>query len=266
MTARTRKRLTPVGILAAAALIAASPQPVAAQEGIPTRVVVRAVSNDAKIIGSGVGGARVMIRDALTGRILASGTQEGGTGDTGAIMGSRDRAAAVFDTDGAGRFEATLRLSAPTQVVVEAEGPLGAEHALQTASTTLLLVPGHDVVGNGVVLTLHGFTVEMVEAPASAAPGSTVEVVSRITMLCGCPTEPGGMWDSDRYVLQVALVSGDRVRAEAPLEFSGERSVYRGSLEIPSDISTGDYALRIVAVDGERANAGMVLQPIRIDG
>ena len=233
---------------------------------VPTRDVVRAVSTDAKIIGSGVGGARVMIRDAVTGQILASGVQSGGTGDTGAIMGERARGAHVFDTDGAGAFEATLDLTAPTQVVIEAEGPLGAEHALQRASTTLLLVPGHDIVGNGVVLTLHGFTVEVVDAPASGRPGEPMDLVARVTMLCGCPTEPGGMWDADRYDLEVALVQGERVVATAPLTWSGERSVYDGSIVVPDGTRAGDYALRIVAVDAERANAGMVLHPVRVGG
>jgi hypothetical protein len=207
-----------------------------------------------------------MIRDAVTGQILASGVQSGGTGDTGAIMGDRARGAHVFDTEGAGVFEATLDLTAPTQVVVEAEGPLGAEHALQRASTTLLLVPGHDIVGDGVVLTLHGFTVEVVDAPAAGRRGESLDLVARVTMLCGCPTEPGGMWDADRYVLEVALVQGERVVTTAPLKWSGERSVYGGTVAIPSDTRPGDYALRIVAVDAERANAGMVLHPVRVGG
>ncbi|MBT8337325.1 MAG: hypothetical protein KJO11_12030 [Gemmatimonadetes bacterium] len=260
-------RSTP--ILALAAALCCAPfgaTPLSGQESVPTRVVVRAVSNDAKIIGSGVGGARVMIRDAVTGQILASGVQSGSTGDTGAIMGERARGAPVFDSEGAGAFEATLDLTAPTQVVIEAEGPLGAEHALQRASTTLLLVPGHDVVGNGVVLTLHGFTVEVVDAPASGRPGHALDLVARVTMLCGCPTEPGGMWDADRYSLEVALVQGERVVATAPLTWSGERSVYDGSVVVPDGTRPGDYALRIVAVDSERANAGMVLHPVRVGG
>lgn len=254
-------------LLAAILLLAglAAPSALRAQEPVPTRVVVRAVSNDAKILGSGVGGARVMIRDAVTGRILASGVQEGGTGDTGAIMGDRPRGGVVFESEGAAAFEATLRLTAPTPVVVEAEGPLGAEHALQRASTTLLLVPGHDVVGEGVVLTLHGFTVEIVEAPASIRAGDRAELRARITMLCGCPTEPGGLWDADRYDLELSLVRGDVVVADGALAFAGETSHYRGEIEIPAEVAPGDYGLRVVAVDAERANAGMVVHPVRIE-
>ncbi|NNF38779.1 MAG: hypothetical protein HKN71_08930, partial [Gemmatimonadetes bacterium] len=112
----------------------------------------------------------------------------------------------------------------------------------------------------------HGFTVEVVDAPASGRPGHALDLVARVTMLCGCPTEPGGMWDADRYSLEVALVQGERVVATAPLTWSGERSVYDGSVVVPDGTRAGDYALRIVAVDSERANAGMVLHPVRVGG
>ena len=53
---------------------------------IPTQIIVRVVSKDAKVIGSGVGGALVRIKNLETGVILAQGKQEGGTGDTERIM------------------------------------------------------------------------------------------------------------------------------------------------------------------------------------
>ena len=39
---------------------------------IPTKIIVRVVSKDAKIIGSGVGGALVRIKNLETGEILAA--------------------------------------------------------------------------------------------------------------------------------------------------------------------------------------------------
>jgi hypothetical protein len=44
---------------------------------VPTKVLVRAVSRDAKIIGDGVGGARITIRHATSGEVLAQGIQRG---------------------------------------------------------------------------------------------------------------------------------------------------------------------------------------------
>ena len=55
-------------------------------EKVLTKVIVRVVAKDSKVIGSGVGGALVRIKNLETGEILAQGKQEGGTGDTDRIM------------------------------------------------------------------------------------------------------------------------------------------------------------------------------------
>ena len=44
-----------------------------------TRIVIRAVARDAKIIGDDVGGARITVVNARTGEMLAEGKQEGGS-------------------------------------------------------------------------------------------------------------------------------------------------------------------------------------------
>jgi hypothetical protein len=260
---RRQSRTAALGLIFTAAL-GAWPRSVVGQEGIPTTVVVRAIAQDAKIIGSAVGGARITIRDARSGEVLASGTQEGGTGDTQAIMGDRPRAGGVFASEGGAHFEAALELTEPTQVVIEAEGPLGTEQAIQRATASLLLVPGHHIVGDGVVLTLHGFTVEVVDAPAEAVAGQRLTVRAKITMLCGCPTQPGGLWDADGYDLSLDLVGGAGVVASGSLIYAGETSHYEGDIVVPGDLAAGEFRFRLVAVQASRANAGMVEQPIRI--
>ena len=145
-TARSVKSF--VGFLVAAALVL-SPSLVEGQ-GTTTRVMIRATSHDAKIIGTGVGGARISVFNALTGTLLARGMQEGGTGSTPNIVGEpRVRGHSVFDTEGAAGFLAELELNEPTQVRIEAEGPLGTPHAAQRVTRTMLLVPGQHVLGDG---------------------------------------------------------------------------------------------------------------------
>ena len=253
--------------LPAAALLAllAAPALDLHAQAVPTELVVRVVSNDAKVIGSGVGGAQVTVRNAATGAVLAEGVQEGGTGSTGAIMGTRERGATVYDIDGTGSFRTTLELTEPTTVVVEATGPLGTPHAEQNASATLLVVPGAHVDGEGLVLTLHGFTVVMERPAADAGPvaAGPLPVRVNVTMLCGCPIEPGGMWDADRITVSATLLDGDRPVAEAPLAFAGETSVFEGEIVPPGP---GRYGLRVVAVDADRANAGMVTRDVAVGG
>lgn len=246
-------------VIVATAVLLSTAIGATAQAPVPTTVVVRVVSNDAKLIGSGVGGARITIKDDVTGEILARGTQEGGTGDTQGILAPRERGATVFDTEGAAAFETVLRLSAPRRVEIEALGPLGTPHARQRATRTVLLVPGEHVTGDGVVLTLHGFTVELLEPEGAdwrVAPGETIDLRARVTMLCGCPTEPGGLWDADRIAVRAQWLSGRRVLAEVPFTFAGTPSEYTATIQVPEQ--SGRFTLRLLASDPERANAGMV--------
>ncbi len=229
--------------------------PAAAQEAVPTTVVVRAVSNDAKLLQDPVGGAHITIEDAETGEVLAEGRQTGDSGSTDKIMRQpRERGATIYDVPGAAKYEATLSLTQPTRVKITARGPLDYPEAQQTASTTMLLMPGTDVTGDGVTLTLHGFIVEVV-APSGtdATPGSSLNVRARVRMMCGCPTEPGGLWDATRYTIRAQLLRDGAVVAEAPLSYAGTTSEYDGTIAVPDD---GATRLRVVAQDADRVNFG----------
>ncbi len=233
---------------------------------VPTRLLVRVTSNDAKIVGTSVGGARVTVRNVGTGEVLAEGTQEGSTGDTGRIMGTRERGSTVYATEGAAGFEAQLMLSEPTLVEITGEGPLGAAHAMQRSSKTMLLVPGRDVVGEGVVLELMGFTVAMLdpaEEGVTLPAGAPVTVRAKVTMLCGCPTEPGGLWDADGIEIVLRAVAAGEVLGEWPMAFSGQASEYTAE---PRFEHVGPLTLQIIASDAEAGNFGMVERRVTVGG
>lgn len=245
---------------ALAVLVACAPSPAAQAAPEPTRVDVHVVARDAKLVGSAVGGAQVTIRDAGTGEVLAEGVHEGGTGDTGLIMGTRARNANVFTTPGAAVYTAELALDAPRMITVEASGPLDFPQARTSASTTLLLMPGEDVTGDGVVLELWGYIVEILDTPAASASGRGLDVRARVRMLCSCPTQPGGLWDAPAVRARLTASNG-AVVAETPLEYEGGDSTYGGSLALPG---TGEYELEVRAVSAETGNAGRVTQAVRI--
>lgn len=230
--------------------------PASGQEVVPTDIVVRALSNDAKIIQDPVGGARITIENAETGHVLAEGRQTGDSGSTEKIMRQpHERGATLYDVPGAAKYETTLELDEPTRVRVTAEGPLDYPQAVQTASKTVTLIPGEDVTGDGITLTLHGFIVEILSPPASdAAPGEEVSVRARVRMMCGCPTEPGGMWDANRYSIQAQLLRDGEVVSATPLSFTGTTNEYDGRVPVPED---GATALRVTASDADRVNFGM---------
>lgn len=223
----------------------------------PTTVVVRAVANDAKLLQDPVGGAQIIIRDANTGTVLAEGIQTGDSGSTDKIMRQpHERGATIYDVPGAAKYEATLNLNRPTRVHITAEGPLDYPQAVQRARTSVLLIPGKDVTGDGITLTLNGFIVELLSpSNLDVSPGETIGVRSRVRMLCGCPTEPGGMWDASRYDIRAQLVNGGgEVVSETELAFTGTTNEYEGELLVPQEAST----IRVFAADPDRVNFGMV--------
>lgn len=252
-------------VLLAGTLLATGPAP--AQEAgdlVPTRLLVRAVAQDAKIIGSGVGGARITVRDAATGEVLARGIQRGGTGDTERIMRDPvERGEPVYDTDGAAGYTATLMLRRPTRVEVTAEGPLAAPPASrELTSKTLWMLPGRHLEGQGLVLELHGFFVEILAPETAGVAAGEVQVRARVRMMCGCPTRPGGLWDADRYEMVARLLRGGRTVAEVPLGFTGETSVYEAALPVEEP---GSYRLEVLVADADRANLGRAVRTIRVE-
>jgi hypothetical protein len=243
--------------------LAARTAPAQAQTPEPTRVVIRAVARDAKIIGDGVGGALIRVVDAETGEMLAEGRQTGETGDTKLIMSTpRARGVKVYDTPGAGRYVAELSLTGPTQVNISAEGPLGYPQAQGSATKRMLLLPGRAVDGDGVVLELNGFIVE-VQSPEPMAPvAGDLRVRARVRMMCGCPITPDGLWDANDIDVRARLLADGRVVAEAPLKYAGAPSQFAGTLEVSADLAERDLQLEVQAADESTENFGHHLIPV----
>ncbi len=192
-----------IRLLPLAALIAAAPA-----LAVPTPVTVRVLSQGAKFIGTGMGGVEVTIADAVTGKPLASGRIEGGTGDTAKIMPGAARGTPMAD-DKTARFDATIDIDEPRAVLVTVKGPFKPAGVAVTASSTHWLIPGQPVVGDGWVVELRGL--------ALTARREGGQVVADVSMLCGCPIAPGTLWDESRFRLN-AWVGQTAV----PLKWAGQ--------------------------------------------
>jgi len=235
-------------------------------EAAPTRVMVRAVARDAKVISSGVGGALIRIVDARSGELLAEGKQEGGTGNTDLIMGTRAHGASIYDTERTAGFLAELRLSEPTVVNITALGPLAYPQAIRSTTKQLLLVPGHHIDGDGVILELHGFIVEILSPEPLAPVGAAVEVSARVRMMCGCTIEPGGLWDANAKEIVARLKVDGEVVSEAHLGFAGEISMFEGTVPVPEGLQAGDLELEVVVSEAARQNFGRHAIPLGLVG
>lgn len=241
-----------------------APQLFAQSTAKETKIMIRAVARDAKVIGEHVGGARITVRDVSTGQILAQGMQQAGTGDTDLIMNKpRARGATVYNTADASGYLAVLNLERPTVVEVSAEGPLGNTQATQRTSKTLLVVPGEDILGEGILLEIHGFIVTPLSpvADAKAAVGAPLEVRATVTMACGCPITPGGMWDANKIRVVARVVRDGRMETEVPLHYAGQPNTFAGAVPLASG---GKTELDILAMDPANANFGIFRQSVAV--
>ena len=217
----------------------------------PVHVTVRAQSEDAKFIGDHTGGVDVTLRDAANGNVLAHGLIRGGTGDTARIMTQPQvRGAALTDAATAG-YDAVIDIARPTLVEVEARGPLGFPAQAITVRSSRWIVPGHSVTGDGWVLKFSGL---LVTPAAERKPDGTINVLAVVTMLCGCPIAPGGLWDEGRFSVEAQALDHGKVIATARLAYAGAPSHFSGDL--PAFAGHAD-TLRVVATEAAPVNAGL---------
>jgi hypothetical protein len=223
----------------------------------PTHVDVRVISRGAKFVGTSMGGVAITLRDADTGELLAQGLTAGGTGDTARIMQAQQRHHDPVATEDAAVFHATLDLAAPRRIEVTAFGPLAQRQTASAVSSTMWLVPGKHVTGgDGWRLELPGFVVDVLAPPAHQRVRGTspVSVRANVVMMCGCPIEPGGLWDASRFEVR-AIVSrnGSRLR-ELPLAYAGETSQFAAEL---GSLEPGAYEVLVYAHDPANGNTGL---------
>lgn len=238
--------------------------PAPAPGAVATRVVTHVVTHDAKLIGTAVGGIRVTIRDAATGRLLAEGLHQGSTGDTRRIVTEpRRRGETVFETPGAARWATEIALDAPAMVDVTAEGPLGYRDQMVRTSKRLLLVPGQHVEGDGLVLEMHGYLIDLLAPDSAARPraGAPIPIRARVRLLCSCPTQPGGTWEVGAVRARLLRQGVAVAVVEAPLSYAGTESTYAGALPATA---AGDYELEILAASPRSATFGRVRRALHV--
>jgi hypothetical protein len=230
-----------------------------------TRVLVHVATHDAKLIADEVGGARVTVRDAASGRVLVEGETRGTTGDTQRIMVEpRRRGTAVYRGGDGSSVELRVPITRPTQVEITAEGPLNYPDQMASTTKRMTLLPGaHVTSGDGIVLEMHGFIIDILapDTTSTLPANATVPVRARVRLLCSCPTQPDGMWRTDEVLARLTR-DGEIVR-EATLRYAGEQSTYVGDLRTPD---AGRYVLELVSSRAERATFGVVRREVRVEG
>lgn len=244
---------TTVSILAIAILSLALAAPAAADA---TRLDVRVISKGAKFIGSSMGGVLVTVEDADTGELLAQGKTHGSTGDTARIMKEAHVRPRTLSTEGSARFSATLDLDEPRRIRVSALGPLAQRQAANEVSVTQWIVPGrHLDGGDGLLLEMPGFAVDVLAPPSHVRLDDTeLRLEANVTMMCGCPVTPGGLWDADGFEVEAIVYrAGERLET-VPLEYAGSASQFAADWTAPGP---GAYEVVVYAYDPADGNTGL---------
>ncbi|WP_228558080.1 hypothetical protein [Myxococcus sp. AB056] len=225
-----------------------------------TRLVVRALARDGKFVGTSMGGVRVVLRDAQSGQVLVSGVTAGSTGNTQTLMKQPQVRGAPLADESSAKFTATLDLTEPRLVTVEVSGPLAQRQALATSTTQLWMLPGKHIEGDGLILELPGFVMKVVTPSAHeffklpADKKLTLPLRANLTLMCGCPTEPKGLWDSNRYELQATVKHNGKPLTQLPLKYAGKTSTFEAALSVQQ---LGIYEVTVTAYDPITGNTGV---------
>lgn len=220
-----------------------------------TEVMVRVRSKDAKFIGSSIGGAKIFIKDAETGEILATGMTSGSTGNTDLIMKqSHNRNQQLSDEETAG-FLAKLDLDEPVFVTVEAHAPYNKKQARVVSSTQLWLLPGKNITGDGLVLEVPGFVIDILSPQTHERinQNNSVQIKANVVMMCGCPITPGGIWDANQYEVS-AILSRDGTKVKELELKAGEKP---STFAAETTLVPGNYELLLYAYDPVTGNTGV---------
>jgi len=226
-----------------------------------TTILVRVVGHGAMVLGREVGGARITITDVATKHILATGIQQGEAGDQNQIMRTpRLMEEPHYSSRPAAAFVATFNLLHPTLVEVTAEGPLGYPASSQRASTTVWLIPGQDMINDGIVLHLYGYIVQ-IEHPKPGEPliaKDDVMLRASVRTLSGALVRPYGDWDSRKIHIYGELMVGARVLERLQLFYNHDRAGFEAPffVPLPSDAPNG-ITLHVVAADPSNGNVGV---------
>ncbi|WP_318308130.1 hypothetical protein [Flagellimonas crocea] len=224
-----------------------------------TKLMVRAKAKDAKFVGSSIGGAYVIVRNTLNGEIMAEGETTGSTGNTNLIMKSAHERYTQLTDDKTAGFLAVLDLDEPTFVRVEVLSPAHRKNARVQASTELWMLPGKDILGDGLVLEIPGFVVDILRPnthqyiPLESVSKSGLHIEANIVMMCGCPIEKGGIWDSDLTEVKALVKKDGESFGEITLS-NPAQNTFDGRLEIQE---AGYYQITVYAYNAKTGNTGV---------
>lgn len=222
-----------------------------------TTLTVRTKAKDAKFIGSSIGGAMIIVRDGITGQVLAQGLTRGSTGNTKLIMKTPHERYGQLSDEKTAAFVAMLDIDEPTWLTVEAIAPYQLRESAVRVSTQLWLLPGKHITGDGLVLEIPGFAVSIVgpQAHQYLSKDEPLEIEVNVVMNCGCTISPGGLWDGNQMEVEARIsFNGSLVQVLPMQQKEGIVNRFYGSV---TPAEPGLYQVQVTAFDPRNGNTGV---------
>ena len=216
-----------------------------------TSIMIRAKAVDAKYIGTSVGGVKAVVEDAETGEILDQGWIKGDTGSTKSLITDPIVRGQVLTNETTAGFLAKVDISSPRLLRFKLIGPYGYRQSLQEATVTSWVIPGKDILGDGITLNMSGF---IVDAWTNVLEGGHVEIFTKASLLCGCPISPNGPWDPRDYEATAILMQDDMKVDEVTLDFTGPVGIFTGKTTLTTP---GLYKAIVYLFDKKTGNVGV---------
>ncbi len=119
------------------------------------------------------------------------------------------------------------------------------------------MIPGRGLAGgDGWVLELPGFVVDVLAPPAhiKLSGKSKIDVRANVVMMCGCPIEPKGMWDADKFEVQAIVSRDGKQMTRLAMTYAGETSQF--ATTVPVD-AAGTYDVLVYAYNSANGNTGV---------
>ena len=213
------------------------------------------------VLGREVGGARVTITDVATGHMLASGIQQGESGDQNQIMRTPHlMEEPIYSSRPAASFQQLWNYSGRPWSKFPLKDLWRYPASLRRASKTVLLIPGHDMTGDGIVLDLSGYLVQIEHPKPGESLIAKEDVMLRASVrtLSGALVRPHGDWDSRKIRIYGEVLIGDRVIDRLQMFYSGDKSTFEAPFFVPLSKDAPDgITLRVIAADTAAGNFGM---------
>ena len=131
---------------------------------------------------------------------------------------------------------------------------------MQQTSQTVLLIPGHDLTNDGIVLHLYGYIVQIEHPKPGQALIAKDDVTLRASVrtLSGTLVRPHGDWDSRKIRIYGEVLIGNRIIDRLQMFYSNETGTFDAPFFVPKpDEAPDGITLRLVATDLSMGNSGV---------